>query len=473
MTNNGPDDASNLTLADTLPTGATLTNVVAGDWTCDGNAPLLTCTVGTLANGQSSIVAITLDVPSSSGDFNNAAYVSSATIDPHSANNNSSETTTVNAAPVVSGLNDTGYTAGDTAQSIASSATVTDSDSTNLASAVIRITGGYQTGVDLLSFTDTNTMTGSWDATSGTLTLTGSDSVAAYQSALRSITFYADGTPGVGVRDFSITVNDGSIDSIAVTGQVTVSVDAVTLSTPTPLPPADPIYLLAPISAQNPATADSSVTTDSETNTLSETTPDTASPTHGLAPTDTGQSSTDPIQNNDSATKPSAADYTTSSTRNTASANIAGKASGGFVTHRSQRPPSNETLRITTGPVTLGNNTNLWKQLDTMKQQMQGALDERQLHERIFIGAAKGATLFVFAGTVNWMLKSSSMIAGVLSSLPLWTQFDPLAVLTLTRQQRKKRKEERRADARKDDSDYGKLGKILERRLMPRNEIRE
>jgi hypothetical protein len=132
----------------------------------------------------------------------------------------------------------------------------------------------------------------------------------------------------------------------------------------------------------------------------------------------------------------------------------------------------NETPRFTTGTVTLPANAPLWRQLDDMKQQMQGALEEQPLQEKIVVGAAKGATLIAFAGTVNWVLKGSNIIAGVLSSLPLWTQFDPLAVLTLTRRERKRRKEERRADARRDDAEYSKLGSLLERRLAKRKESR-
>ena len=99
-------------------------------------------------------------------------------------------------------------------------------------------------------------------------------------------------------------------------------------------------------------------------------------------------------------------------------------------------------------------------------------MEEPPLHEKIVIGAAKGATLFIFAGTVNWMLKGSSLIACMVSSLPLWTPFDPLAVLTLTRRERKRRKAQRCADARKDDAEYRTLGTILERRNAARHQVR-
>ena len=41
----------------------------------------------------------------------------------------------------------------------------------------------------MLAFADTGTITGSWDAVTGTLTLTGTDTLANYETALRSVTY--------------------------------------------------------------------------------------------------------------------------------------------------------------------------------------------------------------------------------------------------------------------------------------------
>ncbi|WP_164172148.1 hypothetical protein, partial [Streptococcus pneumoniae] len=60
-----------------------------------------------------------------------------------------------------------------------------------LTTASVQISGNYAIGEDLLTFADTATITGSFNVATGTLTLTGTDTVANYQSALRSVT-YAD-----------------------------------------------------------------------------------------------------------------------------------------------------------------------------------------------------------------------------------------------------------------------------------------
>lgn len=167
----------------------------------------------------------------------------------------------------------------------------------------------------------------------------------------------------------------------------------------------------------------------------------------------------------DHATKP---DSSAAARASSGAHSIKDSNSGGETSPARQATHHDDAPRFTTGTITLPNNAPLWRQLDDMKQQMQGALDERPLQEKIVVGAAKGATLIAFAGTVNWVLKGSHIIAGMLSSLPLWTQFDPLAVLALTRRERKIRKDERRADARRDDAEYRKLGSLLERRLVTR-----
>ena len=66
---------------------------------------------------------------------------------------------------------------------------MTDVDSTNLASATVSISTGHFTG-DTLAATTTGTLiTAAYNATSGVLTLSGSDTVAHYQQVLNSVTY--------------------------------------------------------------------------------------------------------------------------------------------------------------------------------------------------------------------------------------------------------------------------------------------
>jgi hypothetical protein len=91
----------------------------------------------------------------------------------------------VNDAPVIStSVTTLSYTENDPATAIDSALTAGDVDSSNLVGVTVQITGNYANGEDVLAFSDQNGITHSWDATTGTLTLSGASSVANYQTAL-------------------------------------------------------------------------------------------------------------------------------------------------------------------------------------------------------------------------------------------------------------------------------------------------
>jgi len=115
------------------------------------------------------------------------------------------------------------YSEGDGAVALTASTTVSDVDDTHIESAVIQITGNYQNGQDVLAFTDTATITGSWDAGNGKLTLTGTDTLAHYQAALRAVTYANTSvSPSTASRTVTFTVNDGDADSNALTREIKV-----------------------------------------------------------------------------------------------------------------------------------------------------------------------------------------------------------------------------------------------------------
>lgn len=116
------------------------------------------------------------------------------------------------------------FQGGGTPAALAPNLTVSDSASSTLTSTTVKIVG-FLSG-DTLNFTDQNNIHGSYDASHGILTLTGSDTVADYQDALRSITysFSGNGDPtGGGThqgRDISWVVSDGTHTNIDVSSQI-------------------------------------------------------------------------------------------------------------------------------------------------------------------------------------------------------------------------------------------------------------
>ena len=132
--------------------------------------------------------------------------------------------TAVNDRPVVIAGHTLNYTENQIATAIDPAITVSDVDSASLASATVQITGNYVKGEDLLGFTDQNGIHGSFDAATGTLTLTGSSSVADYQTALASVTYVnTSDNPSGAARAVTIVTNDGALDSLAATGAIHVT----------------------------------------------------------------------------------------------------------------------------------------------------------------------------------------------------------------------------------------------------------
>jgi len=130
----------------------------------------------------------------------------------------------LDAAPVVTAGHTLAYTENQAATAIDTALTVTDSDNATLAHATVHITGNYVIGEDVLGFTTQNGITGSFDAATGTLTLTGSSSVANYQTALASVTYVnTSDNPSGAARTVTIIANDGTLDSSPVTDTINVT----------------------------------------------------------------------------------------------------------------------------------------------------------------------------------------------------------------------------------------------------------
>jgi len=98
VTNNGPNDATSVVLTETLPANVTFASSTPSAPTCTQAAGVVTCNLGTIANGANSVVTIVVTpqagaVPSVSGTSSVAATES----DPNAADNSATEPTAVQA----------------------------------------------------------------------------------------------------------------------------------------------------------------------------------------------------------------------------------------------------------------------------------------------------------------------------------------------------------------------------------------
>ncbi len=144
------------------------------------------------------------------------------------------QVTAINSPPIVTassgGLS---YTENAGAVAIDSQIRLVDADSQTLTGATVKLQG-YVAGEDSLSITPQTGITSNFNAATGILSLTGSASVAAYQTALRSIAYTnLSNNPKTTARTAQFTVQDGSSTSnLAVRSIQVIPVnDAPTLKT--------------------------------------------------------------------------------------------------------------------------------------------------------------------------------------------------------------------------------------------------
>ncbi|KAA0082538.1 hypothetical protein CIW52_16290 [Mycolicibacterium sp. P9-64] len=163
----------------------------------------------------------------------------------------------VNLPPLVvtSVINPIPYTVGSGPRVLDSHLTVVDGSS-NLSGGTVSVGLGFSAG-DTLSYTPpaNNPITGSYDAATGVLTLSGTATVAQYQDALRAVSFSTTSDALIGARTVSFVVtDDGGLSSISVPLALTV----LALN----LPPVVTTSVVGPIvtAGNPPVTLDANVT---------------------------------------------------------------------------------------------------------------------------------------------------------------------------------------------------------------------
>lgn len=145
-------------------------------------------------------------------NFNGVATATITICDPHNACASATleiTVTPVNDAPVVSGSASVVLYPG-APVTVDNTVQITDADNTTLTGATVSIDGNYVPAEDALVFVDQAGITGTYNAGSGTLTLTGSASLASYVTALQSITYANTFQSSLLTRRVSFVVTDGT-----------------------------------------------------------------------------------------------------------------------------------------------------------------------------------------------------------------------------------------------------------------------
>lgn len=199
--------------------------------TIDANGTLR-YTAAANASGMATVTVFAQDNGGGANGGNDASPPQVFTIEILAANDAPTVTTTGGS---------TAYIEEQAAVVVDSSIVVGDSDSASLSGARAIISGNWNSD-DILSFTPIGNITGSYNPLSGVLTLTGVDTVANYQLALRSVTFANPVTGDIDAAprsiDFDVTDTDLTTSSLGSRQVDVVQVnDAPTLAATADDPP--------------------------------------------------------------------------------------------------------------------------------------------------------------------------------------------------------------------------------------------
>lgn len=94
---------------------------------------------------------------------------------------------------------------------IAESISITDSDDTTTTAVYIQISGGYVNGEDLLTLTGSHpSITSTWEAVQGELTLQGPATYTEFEAAILATEFASSSPSPSGIKQFSITVGEAN-----------------------------------------------------------------------------------------------------------------------------------------------------------------------------------------------------------------------------------------------------------------------
>jgi hypothetical protein len=107
-------------------------------------------------------------------------------------------------------------------------------------------------------------------------------------------------------------------------------------------------------------------------------------------------------------------------------------------------------------------NQQMLQALDQIRQEMADHAELVEGESDLIVSAAEEVALAFSAGLLGILLRGSSLAAVALSALPVWRRVDPLAILALSDEERRKREEELRAARDTEDLSEEAVGRLLD-----------
>jgi hypothetical protein len=172
--------------------------------------------------------------PSNSAPRTIAFKVNDGALDSNAATKTLTIAATNNAPTVTTSAGTTTFAQGGAPVVVDASVTVTDPDSANLTGATVTITNVLDSGQEILAANVSGApIAVGYQPATGTLTLTGTATVAEYQKVLRTVTYdNAAATPNSANRVIAFQANDGSAMSTAANKTVALTAAPVVQTSP-------------------------------------------------------------------------------------------------------------------------------------------------------------------------------------------------------------------------------------------------
>ena len=119
---------------------------------------------------------------------------------------------------------------------------------------------------------------------------------------------------------------------------------------------------------------------------------------------------------------------------------------------------------LTSGQRTLLGGERMAKALDRIRMEMTDAADEAASERQDVVSAAEGVMLATSLGWLALLLRAESLAALAFSALPMWRKVDPLAILSLSDEEREQRMKDLKKARAEEDAKLQAIGRLLDRR---------
>ena len=100
--------------------------------------------------------------------------------------------------------------------------------------------------------------------------------------------------------------------------------------------------------------------------------------------------------------------------------------------------------------------------LDRVREEMTEDAESQAFDTKLTKSVAEAAALATSFGLLSILSRAGALAASVLSALPMWRRVDPLAVLSISKEERKRREQDLRNAEKAEDREEQGVSRLLD-----------